>query len=260
VRNFHVGLLLLVLGAAIVAGYYVSSIETLPPAAFSLFPELPSPKIEDRILVLSPHQDDEILGSGGYIQQALKNGAVVRVIFASDGNKHGLGPVRQGEAISIDKKLGVAPTEIVFLDFPDGKLSDQSNFSSAVEEQIINFHPTTVITTLPEDSHPDHSICGKTVLELWRGAKDFQPLFFLVHYARYPRPIGTHSNAYLLPPIKLISAEYQWWVVPLSENDQGRKATAISSYRSQQSLKNPILRQLLWSFDRRNELFALPTD
>ena len=41
-----------------------------------------------KIAVLAPHPDDESLGTGGLIQQALAAGAEVRVIFVTDGDNN----------------------------------------------------------------------------------------------------------------------------------------------------------------------------
>ena len=38
---------------------------------------------DDRVLVLAPHPDDEVLATGGLIQQALAAGAALRVIVAT---------------------------------------------------------------------------------------------------------------------------------------------------------------------------------
>ena len=41
-----------------------------------------------RILILAPHPDDESLGTGGLIQQALAAGAALRVLFITDGDNN----------------------------------------------------------------------------------------------------------------------------------------------------------------------------
>ena len=51
------------------------------PSSFTLSPQ-------DRVLVFAPHPDDEALGCGGLIQQAVELGAEVRVIFQTDGDNN----------------------------------------------------------------------------------------------------------------------------------------------------------------------------
>ena len=43
---------------------------------------------KDRLLILAPHPDDESLATGGLIQRAVKAGAKVRVLFATDGDNN----------------------------------------------------------------------------------------------------------------------------------------------------------------------------
>lgn len=46
---------------------------------------LPQPRAGERLLVIAPHPDDELLGCGGLIQRALKNGAEVTVAVITNG-------------------------------------------------------------------------------------------------------------------------------------------------------------------------------
>ncbi|MFH0795577.1 MAG: PIG-L family deacetylase [Candidatus Omnitrophota bacterium] len=93
---------------------------------------------EDRILILAPHPDDEVLGCGGVIQEAVKRKIPVRIVFFTYGDnaqwsfflyrKHPvilpraarkMGLVRHDEAMAVDKMLGIPPEEITFLGYPD---------------------------------------------------------------------------------------------------------------------------------------------
>src|SRR6478672_1921631 len=42
----------------------------------------------DRILVLAPHPDDEVLGTGGVLQEAARRGLPVRVAFLTCGDSN----------------------------------------------------------------------------------------------------------------------------------------------------------------------------
>ena len=256
--NWKKILLGLIVAGGVGFGLYLSGLDTLPQASFPLFDSVSAPVATDRILVVSPHQDDEVLGAGDYIQRAVAAGAKVEVVFATDGNKHGQKAIRHDEALAADKVLGLASNQLIFFDFPDSKLSDQDQYDKFVTRltaEIKTFKPTVVITTLVEDEHPDHAACGRAVKTLATRDLSFQALYFLIHSDRYPRPIGDKPEKNLLPPLKLVN-EYNWRVFTPTESEQDQKRTAINSYRSQMTLTNPILRQLLQSFDRRNELFA----
>ena len=96
------------------------------------------------LLVFAPHPDDEVIGAGGVLQQALESGKRVRVVFVTNGDGYpqaasgllnktipslddadyqSLGAARQSEAVAADHILGVSPSSLVFLGFPDGVLA-----------------------------------------------------------------------------------------------------------------------------------------
>jgi LmbE family N-acetylglucosaminyl deacetylase len=92
----------------------------------------------DRILILAPHPDDEVIGCGGVIQRALKLNIPLQVVFLTYGDnnqwsfllyrKHPvimpksvqlMGQIRRTEAIEADKYLGVSLEKMIFLGYPD---------------------------------------------------------------------------------------------------------------------------------------------
>ena len=94
---------------------------------------------DDRILVLVPHPDDDILSTAGTIQQALEKGLPVKVVFFTNGDYNEtsfalyrkeitldstealrLGATRREEALAAQGILGVKPEQVVFLGYPDG--------------------------------------------------------------------------------------------------------------------------------------------
>ena len=95
-----------------------------------------------RLIVFSPHPDDESLGAGGLIQRVLGTGGKVKIIFitSGDGFPEGVerenhishptakdyrryGVERREEALKATATLGVKEQDVVFLGYPDGGLS-----------------------------------------------------------------------------------------------------------------------------------------
>jgi LmbE family N-acetylglucosaminyl deacetylase len=95
-------------------------------------------KPDDRVIIFSPHPDDESLGCAGVIQQALAMKLPVRVVWLTYGDnnelsfilyrKHlviepsaerAMGEVRHDEAVAAMKALGVPEEELAFLGYPD---------------------------------------------------------------------------------------------------------------------------------------------
>ncbi len=93
------------------------------------------------IVVFSPHPDDEVIGTGGVIQQALAAGKRVRVVFSTSGDGYPraaaalagkslgdlepldfvhLGETRRSEAVAAGATLGLKESDLVHLGFPDG--------------------------------------------------------------------------------------------------------------------------------------------
>ena len=97
----------------------------------------------DRILVLAPHPDDEVLGAGGMLREAMRRGLPVRVVFLTNGDSNewsflayhkrpvffpravlDMGSMRQKEALAAGAALGVPERDLTFLGYPDyGTLS-----------------------------------------------------------------------------------------------------------------------------------------
>lgn len=98
-------------------------------------------KKNQRILVVAPHCDDEVLGCGGVIYKALQRGDQVKVVMMTNGDGFltaanlnfplvfsevkkflDLGELRQEETIKGLGSLGLPEKDIIFLSYPDGGL------------------------------------------------------------------------------------------------------------------------------------------
>jgi LmbE family N-acetylglucosaminyl deacetylase len=92
----------------------------------------------DRVLILAPHPDDEVLGCGGIIQAALAAHVPVKICFLTLGDSNewsfvvyrrrplvagrgaeAMGEVRRREALAAARVLGVPADSLVFLGYPD---------------------------------------------------------------------------------------------------------------------------------------------
>jgi len=122
-----------------IAGFVVMLL--VPSRTTPLRPALPvftALNARSRILILAPHEDDETLGCGGLIQQAVAAGAAVRVVYLTSGDHNQLaflvyrkrpwlsprvnrnmGEIRIREARDAMALLGVPVQQLVFLGYPD---------------------------------------------------------------------------------------------------------------------------------------------
>ena len=80
-----------------------------------------------RILVISPHPDDDIITAAGIIYQAVNRGEFVQIVFITNGDIHGteLGYQRQTEAVNAQvEHLGTIEDDLIFLGYPDENLRE----------------------------------------------------------------------------------------------------------------------------------------
>jgi len=123
----------------------------------------------DRLVVVSPHPDDETLGAGGLIATAALLGMEVMIVSVSDGERasdaHDLAATRRAELDAAVGMLaqGSGTIHIDRLHLPDGGLHD------VVDE--ISDHLTTrlrsndlVVAPLADDGHSDHVACAEAAL------------------------------------------------------------------------------------------------
>jgi LmbE family N-acetylglucosaminyl deacetylase len=313
------------------------------------YPKAASLQGHDRLLVVSPHCDDETLGAGGALAQAQQIGAAARVVFLTNGdgsrstqvyaearefeadvkswtkpttwsallasheakNPHGvtkipqknlfqrIATMRQNEALRACGVLGVAARDVTFLGYPDGGLramweanwsprqpyfsaytqtskspyvnsfTPQAKYCGAqvvadLEKIIRMWRPTVILTTHPEDTHPDHWSAysyTQAALEILRQSEDAQIRMlarrvrlrtFLVHHGTWPVPHGYFPNAELAPPASLKGSGTRWLIEPLSKYARATKNNALECYVSQLVFTPRYLR----SFVRKNELFG----
>ena len=253
---------------AVLAGLFVVACilytSDVPPVMaqsnISALPDVSIPQSGQRVLVFSPHPDDETIGVGGYIIQAIKNGADVRIVLVTNGNFHGNEQIRYAEFKKATQILGVPPNNLIFLGFPDRGLKemDQNTLSSALRAQIEQYNPDIVIYPDIQDENQDHSTIGKSIIGILKANPNkITGYEYLVHFEIiWPRPRGLSPNLGLTPPVQLINSNTIWEEVPLTPADENTKSKAIQTYHSQ--INNPWLHGLLISSIRRNELLAIP--
>jgi LmbE family N-acetylglucosaminyl deacetylase len=166
-------------------------------------------KNSDRLLLIAPHPDDESLAMGGIIQRALKAGAAVRVLFATNGDRNPWpqrwlekrwrighdesqrwGAMRCREARAALKELGFH-TEAHFLNFPDQGvtrllLRADSEIIERLCRELDEWQPTLLVLPSAYDLHPDHNalfVLSQIALDRL-GRRDLPQLQYLVHSRR----------------------------------------------------------------------------
>jgi LmbE family N-acetylglucosaminyl deacetylase len=110
--------------------------------------------------------------------------------------------------------------------------------------------PTTVITPVPFDLHPDHSAAAEIVdLAIDRSPHTPNRLGYIVHTSRFLKSLWWMPERALLPPARMRS--FTWATYAVSPNAQAVKAAMLDAYKSQR----PYTYFLRNAFVRSNELF-----
>ncbi len=259
--------LLLVAGLVTIIGvlvvfYFLERPPVLSQQAIFSLKEVSMPTSGQKVLVISPHPDDETIALAGIIAQSRKNGANIKIVLVTNGNMHHNEATRYAEFKTATGILGVDESSLVFLNLPDGKLDelDQGMIYQLLKGQIDSYNPDIVLYPHVKDKNPDHSTTGKIVAEILKAEPDKRTAYqFLVHYEIfYPEPRTFDPSLYLLPPKTLVKSDKEWQRFMLPQDIEDLKISATFSYKSQ--LKNSFLRELMLSSIRKNELLAVPAE
>jgi LmbE family N-acetylglucosaminyl deacetylase len=114
-----------------------------------------------RVLVLSPHPDDEAIGCGGTLRRHAAQGDEVRVIFLTSGEQggHGRPPdetarLREREAEVAAEVLGI--TGVEFWRQPDGAVRPAPALVTRLRDVLAALLPRVVYVPHDREAHPDH--------------------------------------------------------------------------------------------------------
>lgn len=115
----------------------------------------------NRILVLSPHPDDESIGCGGTLNKHVESGDNIYVLFLTSGEKGGhdlseaeAARIREQEAREATAILGIQ--KIDFWRQPDSALRATSKLVNRLRQVIIDWKPEYVYVPHIKEMHPDH--------------------------------------------------------------------------------------------------------
>lgn len=130
-----------------------------------------------RVLVVTAHPDDVDFGAGGTVASWTRAGIEVAYCVCTSGDAGGfddtprdeMAPLREAEQRAAAKELGV--TDVVFLAYPDGRLTPSIELRRDISREIRRVRPDRVLTASPEiwwqrlgASHPDHRAAGEAAL------------------------------------------------------------------------------------------------
>jgi len=124
-----------------------------------------------RVVVASPHPDDETLGAGGLLHDLVSLGWRIRLVSVTDGESAypgtlGLGAIRCIELETALVRLGVRErTGVTRLQLPDGSVSDHEG---VLERHLRELARGADLLLAPWrfDGHPDHEAVGRIAVRV----------------------------------------------------------------------------------------------
>lgn len=174
-------------------------------------------------LIVTAHQDDEVLGAGATISRIMRTGGEVAVYSLSSKSptrEKGL-VLKQHESLSIFGRMPIFTGDLTAMQF---QLCDRYEEVKGIESVIKRQRPDIIITHFPGDLHNDHRITAELVTEA----------------ARLPQ----RATGYQGPIPKLLFMEVltstEWtagkafsptFFEEVSEEDLRKKADALKAYK-----------------------------
>lgn len=189
---------------------------------------------KQRLLIIAPHPDDEILGCGGLIKRVKDGGGQVFVVYITVGDSQDFsakGVSKQNERIrEIATVAKYSRLDGYQIALPGNKYHlkldkvESFNLISILEQQLEKLRPTILATTQEYDYNQDHRAVARAVLAATR-----------------PAPLqDKHSPDLILGYHSVITAGWAQESSPVPKfhleingNDLNFKARALKLYKSQ---------------------------
>ncbi len=185
--------------------------------------------MKKKILILSPHADDEILGCGGFISKYSKKNYHINVLILTNANK-GAPEIYSSKDInlirneSINANNFIGTKKLFFENLPALNLTNYPTYKIAniISKHIMNINPEIILIPSANDIHDDHKIVFKAAKISMRPNKK--------------------SNLKKILSYEVLS-ETEWneneksfnpnYFVSLDKNDINKKVKAFLKYKSQ---------------------------
>ncbi len=173
------------------------------------------------VLAIAAHADDVELTCAGTLVALKARGRRFGLVDLTRGEMgtRGDAAVREREALRAAEILGADFRET--LDFGDGGLRQTRENELAVIELIRRERPRLILTSYPEDRHPDHARAGRLVADaaFYAGLRKLETQ----HPAHRPQQTIFFSTAYIHEPQFVVDVTAAW----------PRRLEAIRAFSSQ---------------------------
>jgi N-acetylglucosamine malate deacetylase 1 len=191
----------------------------------------------ERIVVLAPHMDDEVIGCGGTLARHIGCGSQVTVVFLTDGRGGGaagnalvgeasIAATRKHEAQLALAELGIM--KMVFLDAEDGRLDANADLVDALRAALVAARPDIVYLPFFLEEHPDHRAASALLSEAVSGAG----MSFQCHGYEVWTPLFPNCLVRIDETVEAKRRAIGHYQSQLAEADYLHTALGLNAYRS----------------------------
>ncbi len=212
---------------------------------------------KESFMIVSPHDDDAVLGAGLLIQLAQRENVPVYIIIVTDGSmgycsfnqKESIAKIRQQETFEAYESLGVPRENIIWLGYPDCQINNyrgrsKSNAGEKLEIKgfkglqnsftyyLRKISPTQCFLPTCNDLHPDHRIVyDEFLISVFHAGGDIWPeLGEPLRKIPYIHEAAVYCDFSSPPTLRITT--------PKSYLDN--KLNAISFFRSQKQISSLV--------------------
>lgn len=157
---------------------------------------------DDKIMVFSPHPDDEILGACGLLYKCFQENYNVKVVYMTSGKSAGDANIRKKEAIQGIKTLGGSERDLIFTSMPFYEKKDRV----VTEEDTVHairliedYSPNKIfICSDIYDPNGSHRKCYEILLSIYNSNQYAGKIKFYFYYSvwYWPKP---EEYSHILP-------------------------------------------------------------
>lgn len=142
----------------------------------------------EKVLILAPHVDDDIIGCGYAIKDYLNRGKHVEICYLTKGDaarpafsmsKDEMKRARENEAIHVAHQLGLDSANLHFLEGKEGDLWDDESITRNLSGILDNVKPEVIYCPVAIDRHPDHIATGQLLVDALGGGTHGNPLIMM---------------------------------------------------------------------------------
>ncbi len=185
--------------------------------------------MKKKILILSPHADDEILGCGGFISKYSKLNYQINVLVLTNANKGApeIYPPETIKSLRNEAKTAnnlIGTHKLIFENLPAINLNNYPVYkiSNIIDKYIAKINPEIVFIPSKNDIHDDHKIIFKAAKVSMRPNRE-KNLKKILSYEVLSETEWNEDGKSFIPN----------YFIKLSKSDINNKVKAFLKYKSQ---------------------------